>query len=166
MTVLSSRKKIGFYFENADSWALYFQLKSVKLSTKHIKLAQVKPWMKCELFVICTADPTCLTTANYIFVLCLLSRNPSTFSRGQRCHWLSPFWKCIYGQTLEYLKPLMRGAGSIDQWFLLTELTFFVPRSEILTGQKLSYLAVNSWIQLPKEGAGKRYSSWIFLRLL
>lgn len=53
----------------------------------------------------------------------------------------------------------MRGADSIDQWFLLTELTFFVPRSEILMGQKLSYLAANSWIQLPKEGAEKRYSS-------
>lgn len=159
-------RKSGFYFETADAWASEFQLEMVKLNTQHVKLAQAEPWMNCELFVIHYADTTCPTIVKYVFVLCLLSGNSYIFCRGRRCHWLSPLWKCIYGQTLEYLKPLMRGADSIDQWFLLTELTFFVPRSEILMGQKLSYLAANSWIQLPKEGAEKRYSSWIFLRLL
>lgn len=50
----------------------------------------------------------------------------------------------------------MRGADSIDQRILLTELTFFVPRREILMGQKLQYLSANSRIQLPKEWAEKK----------
>lgn len=93
--------------------------------------------MKYELFVKHYADITCLALDKYIFVLCLLSGNCYIFLQKKEMPLVTSCLKCIYGQTLEYLKPLMRGADSIDQCFLLTELTFFVPRSEILMGQKL-----------------------------